>query len=150
MMNALKQTGGLCILFSLLLVACDSGDDSSSSSSTTTTELELIGSWTNNYDGTETITEESWDNGYSVVAISSYDNDQNWAVVQSPEDDEYTPNQYSKIVWTEEDAGVVHYCTVSFGLDTLEQAEASEDTSDNSAPADGGCGGFPWTSLTAN
>ena len=150
MMSIAKQAGGLCLLLSLSLslFACDSGDDSSSSSATAATELELIGSWTNNYDGTETITEESWDNGYSVVSVSSYDNDANWIVVQSPEDDEYTPNQYSKYVWTEEDAGVVYYCTVSYGLATLEEAEASEDNSDASAPLDGGCNGFAWTELT--
>ena len=150
MMSIAKQTGGLFLLLSLSLslFACDSGDDSSSSSATAATELELIGTWTNNYDGTETITEESWDNGYSVLSVSSYDNDANWIVVQSPEDDEYTPNQYSKYVWTEEDAGVVYYCTVSYGLATLEEAEASEDNSDASAPQDGGCNGFAWTELT--
>ena len=61
MMSIAKQTGGLCLLLalSLSLFACDSGDDSSSSNATAATELELIGTWTNNYDGTETITEES-------------------------------------------------------------------------------------------
>jgi len=189
MMNLAKQTGFLCILMSLMLVACADGDDSSGSSNAATTQddatdssdtansqndatgpddtstpqddvsevsppetapIELIGSWTNNYDGTETITEDSWDNGYSVLTIASFDNEDNWAVVQSPADDEYTPNQYSKYVWTELDAGVVFYCTVSYGLETQEEAEASEDTSDDSAPLDGGCNGFAWTQLTAN
>ena len=148
MMKLAKQTGCLCLVFSLMFVACDSGGDSSGSGASATTQLELTGTWTNNYDAVETITEDSWDNGYSVLAVSSYDNEANWAVVQSPADDEYTPNQYSKYVWTEPDAGVAHYCTVSFGLVTLEEAEASEDNSDSSAPLDGGCNGFAWTQLT--
>ena len=149
LMDFAKQTGGLCILLALSLAACDSGDDSADSGNAAMSQFELVGSWTNNFDGAETITSDSWDNGYSVVSISSYDNEDNWVVVQSPADDEYTPNQYSKVVWTDVEAGVAYYCTVSFGLATLEEAEASEDNSDASAPLDGGCNGFAWTQLTA-
>jgi hypothetical protein len=150
MMNVAKQTGGLCILFALTLAACDSGDDTAESGNAAQAQLELVGSWTNNFDGTETITADTWDNGYSVLSVSSYDNDDNWVVIQSPADDEYTPNQYSKVVWTELEGGVAYYCTASFGLETLEEAEASPDSSDASAPLDGGCNGFPWTQLTLN
>ena len=149
MLSFTKQTGGLCLLLSLSLMACDSGDQSSGGGSSAVAALELVGTWTNNYGSTETVSETTWDNGYSALSIASYDNDDNWVVVQSPPDDEYTPNQYSKYVWTEEEAGVVYYCTVSFGLATLEEAEASEDTSDPSALTTDGCGGFAWTQLTA-
>jgi hypothetical protein len=111
--------------------------------------FELVGVWTNNYGGTETFTEDAWDSGFGVVAISSYDNDANWVVMQSPEDDEYTPNQYSKTVWLEEEEGVVYTCTVSYGLETLEEAEEAEDTSDATDPLNVGCKGFGWTQLTA-
>ncbi len=142
MTNLAKQTGGLFILLAVALTACDGGDDP--------VELELIGSWTNNYDGTEIITADTWDNGYSVLTVSSYDNDDNWVVVRSPADDAYTPNEYSKYVWTDVAGGIVYYCTVSFGLETQEEAETSANNSDPSAPSDGGCNGFAWTELSAN
>ena len=150
MLNLAKQAGGLCVLFALTLTGCDGGDDSAGSTHAAGTQFELVASWTNNFDGVETISADTWDTGFPVVAISSFDNDENWVVVQSPADDEYTPNQYSKIVWTDLEGDLVYYCTVSFGLVTLEEAEASPDGSDASAPLDGGCNGFAWTQLTTN
>jgi hypothetical protein len=81
--------------------------------------------------------------------IISFDNDANGLIVQSPPDDAFTPNQFARQVWTEPDAeGAFYYCTVVFGLETLEAAEADTTEADASDPAQRGCGGFPWTQLT--
>jgi hypothetical protein len=39
-------------------------------------------------------------------------------------------------------------CAVAFGLDTIEEALAVENTSDDSDPANSGCGDFSWTQMS--
>ena len=69
------------------------------------------------------------------------------AVVQLPEDDEFNPNKYSRYVWTEPTNESFYYCTVDFGLETLDEALMSTTQADPSDPETGGCGGFAWTKL---
>jgi hypothetical protein len=70
-------------------------------------------------------------------------------VTQNPEDSEWDPSKYSKIVWTEiADDFSWYYCIVDFGKDTAEEARDSEQTADDSDPASQGCGGdFSWTKM---
>ena len=127
-------------LFSLIaltaLVGCDGGP------------IEINGTFTSNFGGTETITEETWDNGFSTTTVEDWDNSANWVVLKNPSDAMFNPDQYSRVVWTEEIDGAFHYCTVAFGLDTLEAAQTSTQTADASNPDMSGCGGFSWTKLT--
>ena len=84
--------------------------------------LEPVGVWQDNYGGETTITSAFW--GRSRVI--DYNNEDLWAVIQSPADDEYTPNQYSKVVWTDLDAsGTWATCTVALGS----QASATNNRS---------------------
>jgi hypothetical protein len=147
MIRFLWQAGGLLATLTLVMTGCELGDDGSGDSSPGA--FELAGTWSNNYGGTETFTETEWDSGFGVMAIASYDNHANWVVMQSPEDDEYTPNLFSKTVWLEEEEGVVYTCTVAYELDTIEEAEAAKDTSDATDPLNEGCKGFGWTQLLA-
>ncbi|HAN30728.1 MAG TPA: hypothetical protein DCQ06_03955 [Myxococcales bacterium] len=43
---------------------------------------------------------------------------------------------------------MTYVCTVAYGLDSLELAEGSTQTADDSDPAKSGCGGFGWTGLS--
>ena len=107
--------------------------------------LEIGGTYTNQFEGAETIDSDLW-NDFAVV---SYDNSLNHAVLYTPEDAEWSPNTYSKVVWLDPSwDGSVYYCTVSFDHASAEEAAAAEDSSDASDPESGGCVDFAWTKLT--
>jgi hypothetical protein len=114
----------------------DAGDEA-------TEHLELTGEWDDNYGGTTSVTSDAW--GFDIVV--SYDNDANWAIVQVPEEAAWNPGTYSKVVWTEPADGRFFLCTLDYALETRAAAESSEATADDSAPLEGGCGGFAWTEL---
>jgi len=118
------------------------------------TDLEIIGVYDNNFGGLETITELTWtteSDAYpaQILKIDSFDNAGNFAITQNPADDEYAPNTFNKVVWTDADAdGVFYTCTVDYGLDTAADAEASAEVADASNPEVEGCAGFSWTKLS--
>jgi hypothetical protein len=106
--------------------------------------IEIMGSWDDNFGGHAEITESMWGD----YAIAMYDNADNWAVTQNPEDSEWDPSKYSKIVWTEiADDFSWYSCIVDYGKDTAEEARDSEQTADDSDPANEGCGEFAWTKM---
>ena len=105
--------------------------------------LEIRGSWASEW-GSESISSHMW----QTAAVVEYDNEANVALTQMPPDDEYNPNQFSKLVWTEVEAGAFYYCTVAYGQETLEDARGAEDTADRDDLDGAGCGGFPWTELS--
>ena len=111
-------------------------------------EIEISGRWQSGFGGTEEISSDAWVTAWSTLAIVSFDNDTNVAIVQNPPDDAFFPDKFSKIEWTEIEADQFFYCTIDFGLDTAEAAEQSENRADSTDPATTGCGGFPWTDLT--
>jgi hypothetical protein len=112
---------------------------------TTRSPIELKGMWGDNYDGMTTITMTSWGDN----RIHAYDNDKNWAVTQNAADAEYEPSKYNYVVWTQPaDDKSWWTCTVAFGIETLDEAKMTENTSDDADPEMGGCGDFPWTKMT--
>jgi hypothetical protein len=106
--------------------------------------IEIAGDWHSEF-GDELIDAKTW-KGSKLV---EFDNDDNVAITQYPKDDMYNPNKFAKQVWTEPTDDGFYYCTVEFMLDTLEEAQDSEMTADDSDPENGGCGegDFPWTKL---
>ncbi len=106
-------------------------------------DLEIAGTWTSNFGGTETITAERW----GTAAVITFDNARNSAVLQNPPDDAFAPDLFARVMWTEPAADAFHYCWVDFGLETRMAAETSTRTADPSRPDQTGCGGFPWTRL---
>jgi len=170
--NVLKISAAASLSLCLLALACSSStsnsndtggtDDTASSkkdSGPSTDDLgqedfELNGSWTTNFDSTAKITNTQWKE-YSTLKIISYDNKKNEAILQNPPADPdadggdvLTADTFSKNVWTEEEDGVVYYCTVDFGLESADDAEKSKKTADEKDLDGEGCGGFPWTKLT--
>jgi hypothetical protein len=94
--------------------------------------------------GDEEISEDAW----SIYELIEYDEEANEAITRNADDDMFSPGTYNKNVWTEPDGdGVFHYCTVDFGLESLEAAQASEATAD-SGDLVMGCGGFSWNTMT--
>ena len=137
---------GLVSLFALSfsLPACGSNNTDESN----TDDIEIAGSWESNFGGLETITSDAWANEWLTTTVIEYSNDNNWAINQNPDDDEFNPSQFSKVVWTEPTVDAFYYCTVAFGLDTADDARSATETADNSDPDNSGCGGFGWTKLS--
>lgn len=128
--------------------------DSLDSSDVVEARFELIGSWTSDFGGYETITQTSWETfgdddvlvfGQKVV---SFDNEANFAIVQNLPDAEFGPNTYGRIVWTDIVDDTFAYCTVAFGQETAEAAEDAPETGLDREDLEAGCSGFAWTSLT--
>jgi hypothetical protein len=108
-------------------------------------KLEVAGKWMSMFseDPVE-ISLEDWD-GAEVVA---FDNDENEAVTHNPDDAMYSPDTYSKVVWTEPGDDGFYYCIVDFGLESKQAAADSDKVADDSDPENSGCGMFGWTKLT--
>lgn len=130
------------------LVGCDDGGGASTEG---TGDIELIGTWDTQFDdGTgnayqETITSDQW----QLADIVSFDNAENWAITQNPPDDAFAPDKFSRLTWIDPNSdGVWYYCTFAYELETLEDAEGAEDTSDDSDPETKGCGASPWTRMS--
>jgi hypothetical protein len=139
------KTLGLSAMLALV-AATTLGCSGDPEDSETQTPLEIIGQYADNFGGEQIITKSNWNSS----AIAGYDNDQNLVYTQFPEDDEFSPSKFAKTVYTEpKDDGSFYFCMVEFSLATLEEAEASKATADDSDPATTGCGEtFPWTLAT--
>ncbi|MEQ9500810.1 MAG: hypothetical protein RIT81_28325 [Deltaproteobacteria bacterium] len=105
--------------------------------------IEIEGRYHSNFGGVEIISHEQ----FSFMTVVEFDNDANFAITQSPADDMFNPNKFSKIVWTEPANGGFFYCQVTFGEDTAEAAKNTTEMADDSNPTVDGCSGFPWTEL---
>lgn len=123
----------------------DTGDQDTGEQDAGTETIEVEGTYTTQFDSTETISETMWNDN----PIDDFDNTENWAVTYTPDDAAYNPDTYSKLVWTEPDGqGAFFYCIVDYGLETAEAARSTSETADDTDPANGGCSGFSWTQMT--
>ncbi|MEZ4265384.1 MAG: hypothetical protein R3F39_03315 [Myxococcota bacterium] len=108
--------------------------------------LEVVGSWTTQFDSTEVISASDW----AGAAVVSWDNADNWAITQNAADAAFDPGKFSVLVWTEPAGGKFYYCFAGYGLATQADAQAFDRTAaDASDPEVGGCAGFAWTRMTA-
>ena len=150
--NSLYSLCRLAVCLSLCLSACGS-DDGSGGGTPASKTIEVAGVWTDDFGTTETISDTIWDakgSGFeSKSTVVAFDNGANWAITRSSPEDAYTANKFSKRVWLEPADKTLRYCSVVFGLDTLELAKATTLTADSGDLDGKGCGGFPWTKLTA-
>lgn len=108
------------------------------------TGIEVAGTWATEYETVEEITDTKWD----YAAIVKYDNDQRFAITQNPEDDAFGPNKFNKLVWTKPVDDAFYYCMITFGQETLEDAENTTEVADETALETDGCNGFSWTKMT--
>ncbi len=144
----------VAVMLGLSVVACGGEDDDDADDGhhnpPAETHLEITGAWENkDFMETDVIDDTSWtttfgDSDPLTSTIEKFDNTGN-VVIYAGQD-----GKYSRIVWTEIEDDAFFFCTVDYGLETLEDAEASEKTADDSDPENGGCGdgGFSWTKLT--
>ncbi len=121
------------------LFACG-GEDTQPPANT----IEIAGTWSSNFGGTEVINESSW----AEVPVVEYSNSDNFAVTRNPDDAEFNPGKFNKLVWTDPQNNSFYYCFVDFGRDTALAAKTSTHGADATNPEAGGCGMFSWTKLT--
>ncbi|MEC9072785.1 MAG: hypothetical protein VX938_10415, partial [Myxococcota bacterium] len=107
-------------------------------------DLEIAGVWLSSFGQAQTITTLAWNQDQTIV---TWDNDANTLVSQNTEDAPYYPGAFNRIVWTEQDDEGFWYCTVDFGVESLELVQAFDKVPDDTDPAVSGCGGFAWTRL---
>jgi len=110
----------------------------------TAAAFELIGNWIDNFDSPQIIDDTTWNSS----TIIEYDNDANVVYAQYPADDEYSPNKFSKTVYTEPKDDSFYFCTIVFSADTLEDAKADTAVADDADPENAGCGAFSWSLAT--
>lgn len=134
-----------CLLLPGLACSDDGGDEEDSAGETEGSDaLEIVGSYTDEYGDTHTITEQSWENSGGSFAIAMYDNADMWLVAQNAESNGFNPGLWSRFDWAM-DGGNLYYCQSAFDAATMEDAAAaSADANDLMM----GCGGFAWTNLT--
>lgn len=114
--------------------------------------LAIIGSYVEQFPegmGYHEITETSWVQDFGkdfiiTLDILQYDNEAHWVVTQDAD----FPDNFSKLQWTYV-ADDLYYCSVVF--DAMSEQEALDaPLADDSDPANGGCGDFPWSLLMPN
>lgn len=115
------------------------------------TGLEIVGTYTDNWMGSHSITENVWDTGPGYVFnISQYDNSVGFLLAQNDEnnDPQYgNPGKWSKFQWTINENGGLYYCQSIYDAASEEDAMgANADAGDLTM----GCGGFAWTELRTN
>jgi hypothetical protein len=111
---------------------------------TATDAIAIAGKYNDNFGGKSVISSTHWDAAW----MAKFDNGKRYAITQNPADDKYSPNKFQKLVWTAPQAGSFYVCTVDYGLDSADLAEATTKTADDATPDKSGCGGFSWTKLT--
>lgn len=120
-------------------------------SSMTRNNLQIIGSYTDNYAGTHAITQTSWTNYGCPKTIVGYDNNARTFIYQEAMNAAcYNQGKFGKVYWTVvQGNGNFNYCENVYAKDSA--ADASKDSN---PPATGnlatGCGGFSWSGMTKN
>jgi hypothetical protein len=126
-------------LSTLILAACGGVD-----------APDLAGTWTDDFGTGYVVDEASVQISYegspvAIFHIEEVDNDAGFLLAQNDAANEYFPELYSRFDWAE-DGGATYLCQSAFDGETLDEARGgSADASDFEA----GCGGFPWSMLTA-
>ena len=125
----------------------DSGDtDSGDTDTDVPADIAVAGTWSDNWGGEHTITNDAWVSGGSSFALSAYDNDLGYAIAQNGSENAWSPNLWSRFDWGWQD-GELLYCQTAYDAATEADALATP-AADLTNPA-GGCNGFSWSVLRA-
>lgn len=107
--------------------------------------IEVQGRYMSNFGELEVIDATQW----GFTKLIEFDNATRVAVTQNPATDMFNPSKFNRYVWTPKSQdGSFYYCTVDYGLQTVELARSSTKVADATSPMTAGCGGFAWTKLT--
>jgi hypothetical protein len=113
----------------------------------------IRGVYVDNWGSFHDVDEASWVMGAwpdtSTFHISQYAPEEGWLVAENDAGNEYSPGAWSRFDWFIDDAGDRWFCQTAFDA-ADEDAAAATPAADPADPANGGCGTFPWSSLTAD
>ncbi len=105
--------------------------------------ISVFGDWESNFGGLTHINRRWWGD----ARIERFNG--NSAITQNRADDPWNPGKYNRVEWDTAEDGSFHFCTVAFGKDDAAGAVDDPAEADAADPSAGGCGGFPWTKLSA-
>jgi len=110
--------------------------------------LAIIGTYVDDYGYAHVIEGDSWtQGGDSRFDVVVYSNDERWLVAQNAATNAWNPGAFSRFDWAVT-GSTLWYCQTAYDAPTLEQALATAPA-DSADPEAGGCGGSPWSRLTA-
>lgn len=107
----------------------------------------IAGAYTDDFAGAHEITAHGWIQGEGAEASRFVFTavGEGWAIALNDPANRYSPGLWSRFDWTVAD-GVLYACQSAYDAPTAAAARAA--MADARAPADGGCGMFPWSALT--
>ena len=132
----------LAMGFALLMqVGCAAEDEPA--------KLSIIGSYSDNFGGSQDITAETWTMAYegsdpSVFNILSFDNKTQVVIAQNGATNAYNPDLFSRFDWTISES-VLYYCQTAY--DAASEQAAVDTKAADAANLETGCGGFFWSFL---
>jgi len=143
-MFSMAMKARLLVLPAVLLLAMACGDGGSDEGSGDDM-LEIVGSYTDDFDFSHEITASTWTmGGTGVFHIERFDNDGDTLVAQNDADNDYAPGLWSRMDWTF-DGDDLYFCQFAYEAATQEDAEAADGA--DREDLDMGCGGFVWSQL---
>lgn len=141
----------------------DSGVDTDTGTDTgTDTEgaPAIAGDWIDDWGNAHSVTADAWTTEYpgegdagtttSVTHVTSWSNDDaGFGVIVGQNDavDSFYPGLWSRYDWAYADDEELYFCQIEFAA-ADEETAATNDGADR-ADLDAGCGGYPWSHLTA-
>jgi hypothetical protein len=108
-------------------------------------DIDIAGTYTDNWGGTHTITTQAWDMGVLSYALSVVDNGQGFAVARNPAEDEFNPCLWSRFVWTQ-DGDDLYFCQTPYSAPS--ECAALEQDLPDADDLGAGCDSFSWSILT--
>jgi hypothetical protein len=107
------------------------------------TQIDIMGSYTDNWGGEHVVSAFLWKSGASLYAISSFSNEDGWIVAQNGSENSSNPDLWSKLEWYFE-ADSLYYCQSAYNATDPETAQS---TMADKTDLEVGCGGFSWSTL---
>lgn len=137
------------IPFAFLLAACGTEEPATSDEPTPTPEdLEIIGSWIDDFDGTHEITAHTWTMAVGgVFHIDEFDNTEMVLFAENDSGNEFNPDLWSRMDWTW-DGDDLYFCQTAYNA--ADKADAMATPAADGSDLTAGCGGFGWSGLMSS
>lgn len=107
-------------------------------------DIEISGSWVDNFGVTHNISNMNWTSGSSRYNITAYDNDLDFAVGQNDAINPTNPGLWSRFDWTS-DGSNYYFCQTTSAAETSDMAR--DTPAADATSLETGCGGLAWTKL---
>ena len=108
---------------------------------------EIAGDWVDGWGSRHSITNSDWTSEGSRWQFTLIENTSDFIIAQNDAANAYFPGLWSRFDWTVDPGGQLWYCQSAYDAPTEGDAFMAS-IPDASAPSTGGCGGFPWSSLS--